>query len=315
MLERGLVLPGQLVVGADSHSTIYGAMNAVGIPINRTEMAGIWATGEIWLRVPQSIRVEISGALGQGVYAKDVCLKILSLLGADGATYRCLEFAGSGISRLSMSERMTLCNMAVEAGAKAGIMPFDTSTRDYLVGRTEESYEPFFPDRAADYERCIEIDMSQLQPQVACPHRVDNIKDLLAVAGKQIQHGYLGSCTNGRLDDLRIAADILDGRKIANGVHLAVYPASEEVRKAAQAEGILDRLSQSGAKIEASACGSCFGAIGAILKPGDVCISSSNRNFCGRMGSREAEIYLSSPAVVAASCLKGEIADPRDMMQ
>jgi 3-isopropylmalate/(R)-2-methylmalate dehydratase large subunit len=278
-------------------------------------MAGIWATGEIWFRVPHSIRVDIFGDLAPGVFAKDICLKILKILGSDGATYRCLEFAGSGVFRLSMSERMTLSNMAVEVGAKAGIMPFDSQTRDYLQGRTTESYTPVSADESADYERIIEIELSELQPQVACPHRVDNIKDLADVVGKRIHQGYLGSCTNGRVDDLRIAANILDGRKIADGVRLVVYPASEEVRRLAQAEGILDRLAQSGAEIEVSACGSCFGAVGATLEPGDVCISSSNRNFCGRMGSRDAEIYLSSPAVVAASCLKGKVADPRDMMQ
>jgi homoaconitate hydratase family protein len=315
MMERGFVLPGQLVVGADSHSTIYGALNAVGIPINRTEMAGVWAIGEIWFRVPNSIRVDLFGRLEPGVFAKDISLKILKILGGDGATYRCLEFAGSGLSHLSMSERMTLSNMAVEVGAKAGIMPFDSRTRDYLKGRTGEFYKPISADKTAEYEQNVRIDLSQLQPQVACPHRVDNIKDLADVVGTPIRHGYLGSCTNGRLDDLRIAADVLDGRKVADGVRLVVYPASEEVRRSAQAEGILTRLALSGAEIEVSACGSCFGAVGATLEPGDVCISSSNRNFCGRMGSRDAEIYLSSPAVVAASCLNGVITDPRETMQ
>lgn len=315
MMERGFVLPGQLVLGADSHSTIYGALNAVGIPINRTEMAGIWATGEIWLKVPQSIRVAMSGALPAGVYAKDVFLNILKLLGGDGATYRCLEFAGPGVSGLSMSERMTLSNMAVEVGAKAGIMPFDDLTRDFLEGRTMASYEKIAASDQAEYERNIEIDLSQLQPQIACPHQVDNIRDLADVAGTPVSHGYLGSCTNGRIDDLRTAADILDGKRIAKGVRLVVYPASEEIRSVAIAEGILDRLARSGASIEASACGPCFGAVGATLGAGEVCISSSNRNFRGRMGSRDAEIYLSSPAVVAASCLTGKITDPREFMQ
>jgi len=315
MMERGFVLPGELIIGADSHSTIYGAMNAVGIPINRTEMAGIWATGEIWLRVPQTIRIHLTGTLSFGVYAKDIFLKILSELGADGAAYRCLEFAGDGVARLSMSERMTLTNMAVEVGAKAGMMPFDSVTAEYLRNRTTRSYQPIEASSDAHYERELRIDLSVLQPQIACPHRVDNVQDLSTVVGTPVQQAYLGSCTNGRLDDLRIAAGILSGKQVAKGVRLVVYPASSEVRREAEAEGLLQTIRAAGGEIMESACGSCFGAVGATLQDGDVCISSSNRNFCGRMGSTKAFIYLSSPAVVAATCVAGAIADPREYLQ
>jgi homoaconitate hydratase family protein len=314
MMERGFVLPGQVILGADSHSTLYGAMNAVGIPINRTEMAGIWATGEIWLKVPPVIRVNLTGSLARGVYAKDLVLRLLRDMTADGATYRCLEYDGPGVSGLSMSERMTLTNMAVELGAKASIMPYDDVTRAYLSGRTDAEYAPLEPDSEESHERVVSLDLGELDPQVACPHQVDNVRDLRDVVGTRIHQGYLGSCTNGRLDDLRIAADILDGLRVAGGVRLVVFPASTEVHRAAADEGIIDRLKLAGAEIMTASCGPCFGAVGATLGAGEVCISSSNRNFCGRMGSPESEVYLSSPAVVAASCVRGAIADPREFL-
>ena len=311
MMERGFVLPGEVVLGADSHSTLYGAMNALGIPINRTEMAGIWATGTIWLRVPGTLRVEFTGALRPGVYAKDACLKLLRDLRADGATYTSIEYVGEGVGSLSMSERMTLCNMAVELGAKAGVMPCDERTEEYLAGRTQRRLEPVAPDADANYEQRVRLDLSALEPQVARPHQVDNVCDLSAVQGKKVHQGYLGSCTNGRLDDLQIAARILEGKRVAPGVKLVVYPASSEVSAEAERTGVLDVLRRAGAEVMLASCGPCFGAVGATLKEGEVCISSSNRNFCGRMGSKQSEVYLSSPAVVAASVLEGAIADPR----
>lgn len=314
MMERGYVLPGQVILGADSHSTLYGAMNAVGIPINRTEMAGIWATGSIWLKVPTTIRIDLEGELRPGTYAKDIVLKLLRELGADGATYRALEFAGSGLAGLSMSERMTLTNMAVELGAKAGIMPCDERTTEYLQGRSQAAFEPLEADPGAEYERVVAVDLGELQPQVACPHRVDNVRDLSELIGTQVHQGYLGSCTNGRLDDLQIAAGILRGRKVQPGVRLVVYPASAEVARAAEDAGVLAELAAAGAEIMTASCGPCFGAVGSTLQAGEVCISSSNRNFCGRMGSKESSVYLSSPAVVAASCVTGAIADPREFL-
>jgi len=311
MCERGFVLPGQLVLGADSHSTLYGALNAVGIPINRTEMAGVWATGTIWLKVPETIRVELAGGLRPGVAAKDAVLRLLRELRADGATYRAIEFAGPALAGLSVSERMTFCNMAVELGAKAGLMPCDAVARAYLEGRARGPFEPLDPDPDARYERTVRLDLDGLEPQVACPHTVDNVTDLSDVAGTAVHQAYLGSCTNGRLDDLQAAAAILRGRRVAPGVELVVYPASVEVAEAAAADGTLGALEAAGARLMTASCGPCFGAVGATLGPGQVCVSSSNRNFCGRMGAKESSVYLASPAVVAASAVEGRLADPR----
>lgn len=315
MMENGFVLPGELVIGADSHSTIYGALNAVGIPVNRTEMAGIWATGTIWLKVPQSIRIELTGRLRPGTYAKDLCLKLLRDLSADGATYRSLEYAGDGVRSLSISERMTITNMAVELGAKNGIMPFDDVTRKYLTRCGRSEFEPVTATANAKYESSLSVDLTELQPQISCPDTVDNVDDLSAVIGTPVHQGYLGSCTNGRLDDLRIAARIMDGKKIAKGVRLAVYPASRTIAEAAEKEGLFNKIRDAGGTIMSASCGPCFGAVGATLQAGEVCISSSNRNFRGRMGSPESAVYLSSPAVVAASCLAGHIADPGEYLQ
>jgi 3-isopropylmalate/(R)-2-methylmalate dehydratase large subunit len=319
MMERGFVRPGQLVLGADSHSTLYGAMGAVGIPINRTEMAGVWATGTIWLKVPETIRVELSGALSPGVYAKDLVLWLLRRLRADGAAYKALEFGGPAAVDLTLSMRMTLCNMAVELGAKAGVVAADQVTLDYLAGQGIDAGELDLAGLAADpgasYAQSVEVDLGSVQPQVACPHTVDNVVDLSEVAGTQVHQAYLGSCTNGRLDDLATAAEILGGKRVAEGVKLVVYPASSQVAEEAEAAGILQALRDAGGQVMTASCGPCFGAVGATLEAGQACISSSNRNFCGRMGSPEASVYLASPAVVAASCLTGTIADPRACME
>jgi 3-isopropylmalate/(R)-2-methylmalate dehydratase large subunit len=314
MSERGFALPGTLVLGADSHSTLYGALNALGIPINRTEMAGIWATGKIWLKVPETIRVVLEGALGEGVSAKDAVLKLLRDLRADGATYRALEFAGPGVGSLTLASRMTLSNMAVELGAKAGLFPCDDTTLEFLRGRAQAEFEPAEAGVGARYERELTLDLSTLQPQVARPHAVDNVTDLSEVRGTPVHQAYLGSCTNGRLEDLAIAARILEGRRVDPRVRLVVYPASSEVRADAEAAGVWATLEAAGAEMMGASCGPCFGAVGATLEAGQVCISSSNRNFCGRMGSKEAEVYLASPAVVAASCVAGAIADPKDYL-
>lgn len=312
LCEEGLVRPGELVLGADSHSTLYGALGALGVPINRTEMAGVWATGTIWLKVPTTIRVELSGALAPGVYAKDLCLELLRRLGADGATYQALEFVGPGAEALSISERMTLCNMAVELGAKCGVVPCDAATREFLAGRTDAPFEAVAADPGAGYARTVAVDLATLAPQVARPHRVDDVVAIGAVAGTPVQQGYLGSCTNGRLDDLRVAAEVLRGRRVADGVRLVVYPASDRVAAAAEADGTLETLRQAGAEVMTASCGPCFGAVGATLGPGQVCVSSSNRNFRGRMGDAESQVFLGSPALVAASCAAGVLTDPRE---
>lgn len=314
MVEKGMALPGQLILGADSHSTLYGAMNAIGIPINRTEMAGVWATGEIWLKVPTTIRVELEGELAPGVYAKDAVLTLLRDLRADGAAYRAIEFAGSAVPQLTPSMRMTFCNMAVELGAKCGVFDCDAVTDDYLAGRTEASYEGVSADTGAVYERVVTLDLSTLEPQIAKPHTVDNVFPLTDSLGTPVHLAYLGSCTNGRLEDFREAAKILDGKHVAEGVRLVVYPASTEVADAMRAEGVTAILEAAGAEVMIASCGPCFGAVGAILEPGQACISSSNRNFCGRMGSKDASVFLASPAAVAASALQGVVADPRTFL-
>ncbi|MEZ6184653.1 MAG: 3-isopropylmalate dehydratase large subunit [Planctomycetota bacterium] len=325
MCERGFALPGTLVLGADSHSTLYGALGAFGVPINRTEMAGVWATGEIWLKVPESLRIQLSGRLRPGVSAKDLVLRLLRELRADGAAYQTLEFHGPAVAGLSISERMTLCNMAVELGAKAGIVPADARTLDYLRARRgtpearafpadwEQGLARAVPDPDARYAQTHRVDLDALEPQVACPHTVDNVTDLSAVAGTAVHQGYLGSCTNGRLEDLALAADVVRGRTLQ--VPLYVYPASVEVLEQAEAQGVLSTLRAAGAEVMTASCGPCFGTVGATLGAGQVCISSSNRNFQGRMGHAQSEVYLSSPAVVAASCLAGEIADARPYLE
>jgi 3-isopropylmalate/(R)-2-methylmalate dehydratase large subunit len=312
MMEKGFVLPGQINLGADSHSTLYGAMGNLGIPINRTEMAGIWATGKIWLKVPHTIKIVLDGELQSGVYAKDIVLHTLKILRADGATYKVIEWCGPTIHNMSMASRMTLSNMSVELGAKAGVMPFDDITKAYLDKRTNEQYEPVFADEDAYYERIININVSELEPQVACPHTVDNVKSISDVDDINIDQAYLGSCTNGRIEDLQVAAEILRGKKIAEHVTLNVYPASKEIMDQAEDLGILQTLKDAGAHIKTASCGPCFGAVGATLEDDQICISSSNRNFCGRMGSKKSFVYLGSPAMVAASCITGKIADPRE---
>jgi homoaconitate hydratase family protein len=311
MVEKGMALPGQVILGADSHSTLYGAMNAIGIPINRTEMAGVWATGEIWLKVPTTIRVELEGTLAPGVYAKDAVLTLLRELRADGAAYRAIEFAGPAAAQLTPSMRMTFCNMAVELGAKCGVFACDDVTETYLQGRTTTAYQSVSADPDAVYERVVTLDLSTLEPQVAKPHTVDNVFPLTDSLGTPVHLAYLGSCTNGRLEDFREAARVLNGKQVAKGVRLVVYPASTEVAEAMQSEGVTAILKAAGAEIMGASCGPCFGAVGAILEPGQACISSSNRNFCGRMGSKEASVFLASPATVAASAVHGVIADPR----
>ncbi len=326
MMERGLVQPGELILGADSHSTLYGAMGALGIPINRTEMAGVWATGEIWLKVPESIRVELTGALPNGVFAKDLVLALLAELGADGAAYQALEFTGPGARAMGMSERMTLCNMAVELGAKCGLFAPDAVTRAFLDAQSvANGAQPApamdFETDAGDercspsngYARSLTIALDTLEPQIACPHTVDNVHPIQTVAGRPVHHAYLGSCTNGRLEDLHIAAALLRTRTVAAHVQLHVYPASDRIAQAAERDGTMDTLRAAGAHIMGASCGPCFGAVGAILEAGQACISSSNRNFRGRMGSEQADVYLASPATVAASAIMGCLTDPRTL--
>jgi 3-isopropylmalate/(R)-2-methylmalate dehydratase large subunit len=311
LTEHGFILPGELIMGSDSHSTTYGALGAFGTGIGASEMAVVWATGELWLRVPDTISINLIGSLGERVYAKDVILNIIGELSVSGATYKSLEFYGSVIDDFGISERMTLCNMAVELGAKAGIVHADEKTLNYLSQRTNEKMNPTCSDEHAHFESFNTFDISELNPQLACPHSVDNVCDVGDADDVLIDQAFIGSCTNGRLDDLRAAAEILRGKKVANNVRLIVGPASRDVYKAALHDGTLGIILESGGIILNPGCGPCLGAHQGVLAAGEVAISSSNRNFQGRMGSTEAEIYLASPATVAASAINGKITDPR----
>ncbi len=312
--EKGHALPGYLIVGSDSHTTTHGAFGAFAAGIGRTEAAAVMATGEIWLMVPHSFRIGVQGQLPKGVYAKDLILHIIGDLGADGADYRAVEFAGSVIRKMGVASRMVLCNMAAEMGAKIGVVEPDGKTRAWLESRTDVGYQEVLADPEASYERVIEYDVSALLPQVARPHTVDNVTPVTEVMGTRIDQALIGTCTNGRLEDLQVAAEILRGRKIASATRLLILPASREVLSAALAEGIVADLVSAGAVLLNPGCGPCLGAHEGVMAPGEVTISTANRNFKGRMGCKEAEIYLASPATVAASALAGEIVDPREFL-
>jgi len=305
-------LPGRLIVGSDSHTTTYGALGAFAAGIGRSEAAVIWATGDIWLRVPPTLRIEVSGSIPSGVAAKDLILAIIGKLGADGGLYRAVEFCGSTVRSLSMGGRMTLCNMAAEMGAKIGYVEPDGVTLRYLARRARHGFEPVFSDADADIDEVIEIDASKLVPQVAKPHTVDNVAPVTEVAGTPIQQAILGTCTNGRVEDLWVAANRLRGRVVHPRVRLLVFPASSQVYAEALRLGLLADLLGAGAVIMNPGCGPCLGAHQGVLAPGEVCLSTANRNFRGRMGCKDAEIYLASPDTVAASALAGCIADPRE---
>jgi len=311
--ERGHALPGTLIVGSDSHTPSHGAFGAFAAGIGRTEAAAVMATGEIWLRVPESLRIIVQGTLPDRVSAKDVVLHIIGDIGADGADYKSVEFAGPTIEAMSIGSRQVLCNMAAEMGAKNGYVAPDDTTRAWLEGRTSVAYEEVHPDPDAGYARVLTYDVSDLVPQVARPHTVDNVVPVGEVAGIEIDQALIGTCTNGRLEDLAAAAEILRGRKISRRVRLLVLPASREVLLAAIAAGIVSDLVAAGATLLNPGCGPCLGAHEGCMAPGERTISTANRNFKGRMGSREAEIYLGSPATVAASALTGVITDPRDV--
>ncbi len=309
--EKGYALPGLLILGADSHTTTYGAFGAFSAGIGRTEVASLWATGEIWLKVPETIKIEITGALPDGVFAKDVILYIIGEIGSDGANYKSVEFTGNVVKEFSQSSRMVLTNMAAEMGAKNAYIAPDEKTFQWIKGKEKREYEPLYPDDDAQYEKTLSFDISNIEPQIAAPHTVDNVSPVREYEGERIHQALIGTCTNGRLEDLEVAAKILKGKKVHKDVRLLVLPASWEVYHEALRRGILEILIESGALILNPGCGPCLGAHEGILAPGEVAISTSNRNFKGRMGSREAFIYLASPATVAASAIEGKITDPR----
>jgi 3-isopropylmalate/(R)-2-methylmalate dehydratase large subunit len=307
--------PGLLVVGADSHTVSAGARAAFGTGMGSTDIGVALAFGQTWLRVPETIRVEFTGTLPNGVYAKDLILELIGKIGADGAIYKALEFGGPVIDKLDMDGRLTLANMAVEAGGKAGLCASDEITHSFLENQGRgSSYQPLAPDPDASYEQVVVIDAGSLSPRVAFPHFTDNVRPVEDAGDVPIDQVFLGTCTNGRLSDLRTAAEILKGKRIASNTRLLVGPASRSIYKDAMKEGLLDIFVDSGGLILPPGCGPCVGVHHGVLADGERCLSTQNRNFEGRMGNPEGEIYLASPATAAATALAGKITDPREVM-
>jgi len=316
LMEHGHIKPGDLVVGTDSHCTIYGALGSLGTGIGYTEVTSVWLTGKLWMKVPTTVRFELSGEFTAGVSAKDLMLYLIGQLGADGCGYKSAEFYGEATARMSISERMTMANLAMEMGAKCVFVPPDERTMEYLQRRLRgpvSEYRPVYADVDAAYEQQIAVDLSKLEPMVACPHQVENTKCIGEVAGTHIDQAFLGSCANGKYEDLEVAATILRGRRVDPRVRLIVTPGSRQILLEAMRSGVLQTLIESGALVTNPGCGACAGD-GGTLADGEVSLSTANRNFIGRMGSRQSSIYLSSPATLAASAIKGAIADPREFL-
>jgi len=307
VLAEKYVKPGYIVIGADSHTCTLGALGAFATGVGSTDIAAIYATGKCWLRVPETYRINILGRIPKGVYAKDIILKIIGELKADGAVYKSIEFHGNVVKEFSVSSRLTLTNMVVEMGAMNGIIEPDEKTLRY-TGYKGVSLKS---DGDAEYEEIFEFNVDGMSPQVACPHNVDNVKSIEEVEGIEIDQAFIGTCTNGRVEDIAVAVRILDGRRINRSVRMIVTPASNKVYLECLRRGYIEKLMEAGAIITNPGCGPCLGRHEGVLAPGEICISTSNRNFMGRMGSPEAKIFLASPATVAASAIKGKITDPR----
>ena len=311
LMEHGHVAPGDLIVGTDSHCTIYGSLGALGTGIGYTEVASVWITGKLWMKVPESFKINLSGKLAGGVFSKDLMLHLIGSLGADGCGYKAVEFHGAAARELSVSERMTMTNLAMEMGVKCAFVPPDARTQEYLRERLQKPYAPVYPDPDAVYEKQLAVDLGTLEPMVACPHEVENTKPIRDVQGTRIDQAFLGSCCNAKYEDLEIAARILKGRKVHPNVRLIITPGSKEILLEASKTGVFQTLLESGGLFTNPGCGACAGD-GGILADGEVCLSTANRNFLGRMGSSKAEIYLASPATLAASAIQGVISDPRE---
>ncbi len=312
--EKGYVAPGDLVVGTDSHTCTYGALNAFATGIGSTDAAVVLKTGELWFRVPKTIKTIFNGRLRKGVYSKDLILYLAGKIKADGANYRAIEFSGETISGLSMEDRFTVCNMSVEMGAKAGLMIADDKTKLWLKSRVEKEYKIINPDADAIYEKIYEFNAYDIEPQVSRPYKVDDVVSVKQTEGQEIQLAIIGTCTNGRLEDLRVAANILKTRSVAQGVRLIVVPASKTVLLEAIEQGIIKTFIEKGAMIITPGCGPCVGGHSGIPSDGETVISTANRNFKGRSGNVNSKVYLASPATVAASAVMGCITDPRDMI-
>ncbi len=308
--EKGLAAPGEVIIGADSHTCTYGALGAFSTGVGSTDMAAGMATGLAWFKVPQAIQVKLTGKLSPYVSGKDVVLHLIGMIGVDGALYQSLEFYGDGVTSLEMDDRFTICNMAIEAGAKNGIFPVDEKTIAYLNGRVERVWTSFQADEDAQYARTVEIDLSTLRPTVALPHLPSNTKPVDEVAGKPIQQVVIGSCTNGRLKDLREAAAILRGKKVADGVRCIVIPATQQIYLQAMEEGLIADFIQAGAAVSTPTCGPCLGGHMGVLSDNEWAIATTNRNFVGRMGPTSSMVILASPAVAAASAITGVVTDP-----
>lgn len=310
--EQGIVTCGDCIIGADSHTCTYGALGAFSTGVGSTDMAAGMITGKAWFKVPSAIKVVITGEKAPYISGKDVILHLIGGIGVDGALYKSLEFTGDGIKELSMDDRLCISNMAIECGAKNGIFPVDEITKAYVEGRSLREYKVYEADSDAEYDSVVEIDLSTLKPTVACPHLPENTKTVDELDKIEIDQVVIGSCTNGRMEDMRTAAEILKGKKVAKGVRCIVIPATQAIYLQCIKEGIAEIFVEAGAIVSTPTCGPCLGGHMGILASGERAVSTSNRNFVGRMGHTKSEIYLASPAVAAASAVKGYIADPRD---
>ncbi len=312
--EQGHVIPGQTIVCGDSHTTTMGALGTFASGVGSTDLAAALATGELWFKVPESMLFELTGSLPHGVYSKDVILYIISKIGVDGARYKAMEYRGEGLKSLSMEARFTITNMAIEAGGKSGIMPADSVAEDYVKARTKEPYTIYNSDEDANYLERFTINLSELEPIVALPSLPSNGKFISQVERVKMDQVYIGSCTNGRIEDLRIAASVMKGHKVADGTRAIVVPATTEVWKMAMREGLLEIFADAGCVVSTATCGACLGGHMGVLGADETCLSTTNRNFTGRMGSPQSKVYLASPATAAATAITGVITDPREFM-
>ncbi|NPA15512.1 MAG: 3-isopropylmalate dehydratase large subunit [Deferribacteres bacterium] len=312
--EQGIVVPGDLVIGADSHTCTYGALGAFATGVGSTDLGAVMATGQIWLKVPSSIKFVLKGKKGRFVTGKDIILHIIGMIGVDGARYKAMEFAGETLKELCMDERFTICNMAIEAGGKAGIIPADDITKAYVEGRAKREPAYFYSDEDASYEDTYEINVSELEPVVALPHLPENVKPVREVKGVKIDQAFIGSCTNGRITDLRQAAEVLKGRKVHPDVRLIIIPATQQIYRQAMEEGLFEIFLEAGAAISTPTCGPCLGGHMGVLAEGERAVATTNRNFVGRMGHPRSEVFLSNPYVAAASAVAGEIVHPEEVL-
>ena len=311
--EKGLVGPGELVIGADSHTCTYGALGAFSTGVGSTDMAAGMATGEAWFKVPSAIKFELKGALSPMVSGKDVILHIIGMIGVDGALYRSMEFTGEGLASLSIDDRLCMANMAIEAGAKNGIFDVDAVTLEYVNGRVNREFTVYKADEDAEYDETYVIDLSEIQPTVACPHLPENTKNARELTDIVPDQVVIGSCTNGRISDMKAAAEILEGRHIAKGVRCIVIPATQSIYKECIKRGYIDTFIDAGCVVSTPTCGPCLGGYMGILAEDEIAVATTNRNFVGRMGHITSKIYLSSPEVAAATAVAGRICDPRDL--